>query len=197
MNNIFWDTRFSANEYIYGTEPNVFFKQEINKLQPGKILLPAEGEGRNAVYAAKKGWDVFAFDFSSQAKIKAEKLAENNNVKIKYITTDFENAHFPENFFDCIGLFYAHQNSNVREKYHKKLLTYLKQGGKLILEAFSKQQLGKTSGGPDSMEMLYSKKDLEKDFSILKNLIIEEKNTILHEGKHKGTASIINLTGEK
>ena len=47
----FWNERFSSEEYIYGTEPNLFFKSELDKRTPGDLLMPAEGEGRNAVYA--------------------------------------------------------------------------------------------------------------------------------------------------
>lgn len=54
----FWYERFSENIYIYGLHPNAFFKQELLKISSGKILLPAEGEGRNAIFAAQKGWDV-------------------------------------------------------------------------------------------------------------------------------------------
>jgi len=61
-----WDQRYADSEYVYGTSPNDFFKQELDKLGPGKILLPAEGEGRNAVYAAEKEWDVWVFDQSEE-----------------------------------------------------------------------------------------------------------------------------------
>ena len=60
----FWNERYGAPEYAYGTEPNVFFKQELDGLKPGRLLLPAEGEGRNGVYAAEKGWSVSAYDWS-------------------------------------------------------------------------------------------------------------------------------------
>jgi hypothetical protein len=59
MNN-FWDERYADEEYVYGTTPNQYFKQELEKLTPGKILLPGEGEGRNAVFAATQGWKVTA-----------------------------------------------------------------------------------------------------------------------------------------
>jgi hypothetical protein len=39
---------------MYGTTPNEFFKQQLDLLEPGNILLPADGEGRNAVYAASQ-----------------------------------------------------------------------------------------------------------------------------------------------
>ena len=40
MGNNFWDTRYSESEYAYGTKPNEFFREELDKLKGGKILLP-------------------------------------------------------------------------------------------------------------------------------------------------------------
>ena len=47
----FWNERYDEESYAYGNSPNVFFKQQLDKLKVGSLLLPAEGEGRNAVYA--------------------------------------------------------------------------------------------------------------------------------------------------
>ena len=71
----FWNERYASTEYVYGKEPNQYFKQILCSLSPGKILLPAEGEGRNAVYAASLGWQVYAYDFSERAYKKAMALA--------------------------------------------------------------------------------------------------------------------------
>ena len=85
----FWDERYSSEEYVYGVEPNQFFKQVLDKIPvPGKLLLPGEGEGRNAVYAAKCGWLVDAYDQSINAQKKALKLAEINDVIINYSVVD-------------------------------------------------------------------------------------------------------------
>ena len=51
-----WNDRYSKDEYAYGEEPNRYLKEQLEKLAVGKILFPAEGEGRNAVFAAKLGW---------------------------------------------------------------------------------------------------------------------------------------------
>ena len=80
----FWNDRYGRAEYAYGKEPNVFFKEQLDQLQPGKILLPAEGEGRNAVYAAEKGWQASAYDWSENAYKKAMQLAEEKKVNIDY-----------------------------------------------------------------------------------------------------------------
>jgi len=97
----FWNERFGAEEYAYGTAPNQYYKEQLDKLLPGKILFPAEGEGRNAVFAAKLGWQVTAFDPSIEGKRKAEKLATENSVSIDYRIDNYENVSFPANHFDC------------------------------------------------------------------------------------------------
>ncbi|MBC7125591.1 MAG: class I SAM-dependent methyltransferase, partial [Bacteroidales bacterium] len=154
-----WDERYAQKEYVYGKKPNEFFKQELAKHKPGKILLPAEGEGRNAVYAAKLGWEVYAFDSSSEAIKKAQQLASENNVEIHYTLSSFEEVDYPDDFFDLIGLFYAHTLS--RSDNHKKLIRFLKPKGAIILEGFSKEQIHYNSGGPRKIEMLFSEEELQ------------------------------------
>lgn len=195
MENI-WNQRYAQEEYVYGVNPNEFYKEELSKLQPGKILFPAEGEGRNAVYAAIKGWDVVAFDSSEEAKKKAEKLAEKNNVRLNYQTASIEEFEYDENSFDAIVLIYVHTMN--REQNHQKLLRMLKPGGVIILEGFSKEQLMNNSGGPRNSEMLFSKEELTRDFNDLKEKQITKTETELNEGQlHKGNASVIRLLGIK
>jgi len=78
----FWNERYDEESYAYGNSPNVFFKQQLDKLKVGSLLLPAEGEGRNAVYALSWGWEVLAFDFSESAMVKAKKLAATYNLNL-------------------------------------------------------------------------------------------------------------------
>src|SRR5690554_7467062 len=75
----FWNERYSSIEFAYGEKPNEYFKEQLSKLEPGRILLPGDGEGRNGICAAKQGWDVEAFDISSEGKKKADQLAEKYN----------------------------------------------------------------------------------------------------------------------
>lgn len=193
----FWDERYSIEEYIYGLNPNEFFKIELKKLKPGKILLPAEGEGRNAVFAAKNKWEVFAFDQSFEGKKKAEKLASANYVKINYSIDTYE-SYSSELRFDCIALIYAHLDYISMIKYYNKLLQFLKPGGTLILEGFSEKQLKFNSGGPKSIDMLYSIVKLKAVFAELKIEYIEELEINLDEGKHhSGKASVIRLIAKK
>lgn len=191
-----WNTRYAQKEYVYGKQPNTFFKEQLSKLQSGKILLPAEGEGRNAVYAAKNVWDVTAFDGSSEAKKKAEKFALDNNVIINYEIISFEETNYKECTFDLIALIFAHTTN--RRVNHQKLIQFLKPGGVLILEGFSKNQINNDSGGPKKIEMLFSRAELETDFFQLSAKEIWEEEIMLNEGAlHSGKSSVIRLIGRK
>lgn len=194
----FWDKRYSQEEYVYGTKPNEFFKTELDKLKPGKLLLLGEGEGRNAVYAAGLGWQVDAYDFSEAAKVKALKLAEENKVTLNYTVQDLLDINIKERTYDTIGIIYLHLHGKLRDKMHTLVVNSLKSNGKLILELFAKEQIGKTSGGPKELELLYSLPEIENSFNELRFDYIAKTEVMLNEGSfHSGEASVIRLLGTK
>jgi SAM-dependent methyltransferase len=197
--NDFWNERYSSEEYVYGENPNYFLKEQLEKITvPGKLLLPGEGEGRNAVYAAKLGWEVEAYDQSTTGKLKAIKLADKNNVKINYHIEDLLEFTPSKNFYDAVAIIYVHLNTKLRKSFNEKIIEALKPGGKIILELFSKEQLGKSSGGPQDLEMLYSLDEIKKDFSSLKSIILKEETINIEEGeKHSGEANVVRFVGEK
>ncbi len=193
-----WDERYASESFVYGIKPNEFFKEELLKLKVGRVLLPAEGEGRNAVFAASQSWEVFAFDLSKEGQLKALNLAKENKLEINYEVAGFEDFNAEKESFDCIALIYAHVSEDKRKAYHQLISTYLKPGGVLILEGFSKKQLGKESGGPRQESMLFSKENLLSDFSNLETISLQEVEVELSEGEfHQGLASVIRYVGKK
>lgn len=136
----FWNERFAQKEFIYGTAPNDFFRQEIDRLEPGSLLLPAEGEGRNAVYAAQKGWQVFAFDYAEAARQKALQLAARQAVPIQYVVASYEEIELPAASFDALALIYAHTDG--WQSIYPRLFRALRPGGTLIVELFAPAQPG-------------------------------------------------------
>lgn len=194
----FWDERYSKSEYAYGEAPNVFFEKQLNQLIPGTIILPCEGEGRNAIFASKKGWKVLAFDNSQSGKQKAEKLAEKYKTTIQYDIADADFIHYPDNSADVVAFIYAHFSPSIRSQVHQKAINWLRPGGKIILEAFDINQQKYTSGGPKDSRMLYTKNMIEDDFKSLKIIELNQKIIQLNEGLyHVGEASVIQYIGEK
>lgn len=189
----FWDIRYSNEVYAYGTKPNEFLRIQLEDSSPGNILFPAEGEGRNAVYAASKGFDVFAFDYSVAGRKKALDLAHSFGVSIQYEISTFEDCSYPEGSFDFIALIFTHMPAGKRKEWHSKLISFLKPGGMIILQGFAKEQISKNSGGPKDLTMLFSKDELLDDFRVLNCEFIQQEMTLLNEGEfHQGEASVIN-----
>jgi SAM-dependent methyltransferase len=198
-----WDERYQDHEFAYGKEPNLFFKEWLRKFKPGSILMPADGEGRNGVFAAQAGWKVTSFDLSVQGQSKALQLAKENGVTLKYIVGDLEQLHFEREEFDVIGLIYAHFSTEDKSLFHRKLNEYLRPEGIVILEAFSKNhlhfnELNPRVGGPKDIDMLYSKSEILADFENYEVLMLEEEEILLDEGKyHIGKGSVIRFIGRK
>lgn len=198
-----WDDRYSEKTYAYGILPNEFLKSRLDKIEPSNILFPAEGEGRNAVYAASLGWNVSAFDISSEGQKKANLLASQNNVTIDYRIDAFEEIGYKENQFDVIALIYAHFPPSIKSSYHKKLDNYLKPGGLIILEGFSKKNLvlrekNPKIGGPNDINFLFSIEEINADFPNYDIIELEEKEVELNEGLyHIGRGAVVRFVGRK
>jgi 2-polyprenyl-3-methyl-5-hydroxy-6-metoxy-1,4-benzoquinol methylase len=198
-----WDDRYKTEEFAYGQEPNNYLKEQIEKLESGTILFPAEGEGRNAVFAAKSGWEVSAFDISEEGRNKALRLAENNNVSIDYQVGELEVLDFYEEQFDVIALIYAHFPALIKSDIHKQLDKLLRKNGLIIFEAFSKKHLeyvtkNEKVGGPKDIESLFSIEEIKADFPNYEIIELEEKEIELNEGLfHNGTGSVIRFVGRK
>lgn len=199
----FWNKRYCQDEFAYGTQPNAYLKAKLATLPIGKILFPADGEGRNSVYAALLGWQSEAFDSSSEGKKKADKLAKEKETHINYLISDVKDIQYPKNNFDILALIYAHFPIDQRSAYHQKLTDCLKDNGMLILEAFSEnhienQKTNSNAGGPRDVSMLYDLESLKTDFESFEFLEFLETEVELNEGNcHMGKATVIRIFAKK
>lgn len=199
-----WDERYSKREYAYGTLPNEFFRQSLDEYQPsGKILLPCEGEGRNAVYAAQKGLDVYAFDISSEGKRKALALAEKENVSIHYEVGNFLDADLGDNDYDMAALIFAHFPADLLHSCHRKVAQAIKRGGLIIIEAFHTehrefQNKNPNAGGPKDKSMLFTQDTIKRDFPDFSTIVLDECEVELSEGEfHQGRGKVLRYIGRK
>ncbi len=203
MESHFWDTRYKAEAFAYGETPNRYFASKLPELKPGMALFPAEGEGRNAVFAAGCGWTAVAFDSSFEGRQKALGFAKSKNVQLSYQAADAGSVFFEKDSFDALILIFAHFDPAERRIYHRRMVSFLKPGGKLILEGFSKnheihQQENPLAGGPKDKTWLFDKEEILNDFEGFVFHEAEEKEVLLEEGiYHRGKASVIRLFATK
>jgi 2-polyprenyl-3-methyl-5-hydroxy-6-metoxy-1,4-benzoquinol methylase len=198
-----WNERYRQPEFAYGHQPNNYLKEQLGELPVGSILFPAEGEGRNAVFAAKLGWAVSAFDISAEGKNKAIHLAEANDVTIDYQVGELDGLNYSHEQFDAIALIYAHFPADIKSRYHITLNHYLRNGGVVIFEAFSKKHIDYITknaqvGGPRDLPSLFSMDEIKTDFQYFEIIELKEKEILLNEGMyHNGVGSVIRFVGRK
>lgn len=199
----FWDERYKTDEYAYGEMPNGYLVEKLSGLTPGKILFPADGEGRNGVYAATLGWDVYSFDQSAEGKRKAELLAAKKGVTIHYDLAEMPAVNYQPGEFDAMALIYAFFSGDNKAANHKQLATFLKPGGIVIFEAYSKRHLqfntvNPQAGGPRDEAMLFSIEEIKEYFSDFEILELQEQELEIWEGNfHGGMSAVIRFMGRK
>lgn len=193
----FWNNKFSQADYFYGLNPNRFLASQINLLKNHKKLLClGEGEGRNAIFFAKNGFEVSAIDASNLGLEKLQNRAIEENINIKTICMDLNDWEVKTKY-DVIVASYLHMYKNEREKLFQKIEDSLNTNGYFIAEFFSTKQLSYKSGGPKDLDLLYTVEDFSNHFNLCKKNITEEIVTLDEGIGHQGEACVIRVVVQK
>lgn len=196
----FWDRRFAADEYIFGTTPNVFLVSEAHRLKPrSRILEIACGEGRNAVWLAEQGHEVTGIDISPNALAKARTLARERGVAVTFSEVDVRSFAWPEQTFDAVMcIFIQFAAPNERESLFGGFRRALKSGGLVLLQGYTPKQLEYKTGGPPEASHMYTQAMLTEAFREFDVLQLREYEAHLSEGsKHVGRSALVDLVARK
>ena len=99
-----YDKKYSAEGYYWGLKPNNMcydIMKVLPPVMPYRVLDMGCGEGKDAVFLAKCGYVVSAFDTSRQGLEKAKALADHNQVEVNFFRADIWD-YLPEQEFDII-----------------------------------------------------------------------------------------------
>jgi 2-polyprenyl-3-methyl-5-hydroxy-6-metoxy-1,4-benzoquinol methylase len=188
-----WDERFSQAEPVYGQKPNFFLAEQSARFRPGmKLLVPADGYGRNGIWLAGQGFQVHTVDLSPVGVDRARKAAEAAGVAMTIECADLSTWKWPVDGFDGVFAIFLHLPDELRKKVHGRMVRAVKPGGLIVVEAFNLEQLRHSSGGPKQLELLYTAEMLRKDFAGAEALVLEETETEICEGRmHSGAAAVV------
>ena len=193
----FWNNKFSRDGFLYGLKPNTFISSKIKLFDKNsKVLCIGEGEGRNAIFFAKRGFDVTAVDASDIGLLKLQQRAKEENLNIHTLCMDLNHWEVKDKY-DVIVASYLHMYKEEREELFEKIEKSLNENAYFIGEFFSTKQVNYKSGGPRDEDLLYTIDDFKKSFSLC-DKDIKEEVTILDEGKgHQGEACVIRVIIQK
>ena len=198
-----WDQRYDTDEYIYGTQPNDFLSAVVDRLASdhppgGRVLCLAEGEGRNAVFMAERGFRVLALDASSIGLSKAQRLAEERGVSIDTQVIDLAHYNIEPGAWDVIVSVFCHVPTPIRQQLHQQVVAGLRSGGAFILEAYTPEQLNYGTGGPPVAELMMSLTGLQMELAGLDFEHGMELVRDIQEGKlHTGKGAVVQVLAFK
>lgn len=196
----FWDRRFAAPEYIFGSEPNLFVASQRALFTHGmRVLDIGCGEGRNSVWLAQAGCRVTGIDISTTALDKAAKLAAERSVEVQWIHADVRNWQWEAERFDAVVcIFIQFAAPEGRQRIFAGIQSTLVAGGYLVLQGYTPRQLQYCSGGPRDPDHLYTPELLEHSLPGFEIVHMDEHEAVLAEGtKHVGQAALIDLVARK
>jgi SAM-dependent methyltransferase len=194
-----WNSRFSAEGYLFGESPNAYLAEKTPHLKAGKTLSLADGEGRNSVWLAKQGHQVDAFDFSPVAIQKARQLADKHAVAVSYHCKDWATFDWPAHHYDnVVGVFFQFVDPAARSALFAKIDQALKPGGILLIQGYGKDQLQFNTGGPSELSHLYDEELLLSAFPSYNVLEIKTYTAEVAEGAgHKGMSALVGFVAQK
>lgn len=197
-----WNERFLASEdYVFGKEPNAFLVRHATpRIKPGMtVLAVADGEGRNGVWLAEQGCEVWSVDSAPAASERARQLATEKSVTIHVETADATEMDWDARQYDMVvGIFFQFANPELRAKLFSGMKRATKPGGYLLIEGYGLKQLEYKTGGPGIPEHLYTLDLMREHFSDMDIEVLEEYDAELSEGKgHHGMSALVDLVACK
>jgi len=193
-----WDTRYGAPGYAYGTEPNEFLAEVVDRLRPGLALSLGEGEGRNAAFLAGRGWRVVGVDRSRVGLRKARSLAAERGFELAVCVADLAAFPIPVGRFDVIVSIFCHLPPAVRRSVHAAIVRGLPPGGMYVLEAYTPRQLAFGTGGPPVADLLVTLDDVRRELAGLDVVIGREVERDVVEGRmHRGRSAVVQVLARR
>ena len=199
MDSAFWNQRYAAPEFFYGTAPNGFVAACASLIPPGPVLCLAEGEGRNAVFLAGRGHAVTAMDQSDVGLAKARRLAAERGLALATTVADLADFAIAPAAWAGVVATFVHLPPPLRRLVHRRVAEGLSPGGVFILEAYTPDQMRHRTGGPvNQPELLMKLAELRDELAELELVVAQELERDVSEGTgHRGLGAVVQVAARR
>ena len=194
-----WDARYAGEDYLFGTAPNQFLASCGLLPDGGRVLCVADGEGRNSVWLAGQGLRVDAFDPSHVAVAKAQRLAAERGVSVRFEVAGIEAFDWPEAAYEAVAAIYIQfAPPDIRRHIFGRILEALRPGGLFLLEGYRLEQMAYRTGGPRVPDQLYTEAQLRDELAAFALEEIRSYDAVIDEGPaHSGMSAVIDVIARR
>ncbi len=195
-----WNERFSANEALFGEQPNAWLAAHADKIAPdARVVCIADGQGRNGLYLAKLGHHVIAFDLSTVAVDQLKRKAAAAQCEIDVRVLDIAGWQpEPDSADAVVAVYFQFAEPSLRARIFEQIARCLRPGGLLLVEGYGPRQLQHRTGGPGVLENLYAPDTISNAFSQWSVLASRDCDTSINEGDgHDGISHVVSAVLRK
>jgi SAM-dependent methyltransferase len=128
-----WDRRYAERERLWSGQPNGALVTEVAGLTPGRVLDVGCGEGADAIWLARGGWDVTAVEVSGVALERAARHARDAGVVVGWVHAGLVEAALAPASFDLVSAQYPALLRTPDDAAERALLAAVAPGGVLLL----------------------------------------------------------------
>jgi len=169
-----WDARYATDELIWPAEPNIWLVETFADSPPGLALDLGAGEGRNALWFARRGWEVTAVDFSAEAIRKGRAVqaahAPETLGRVSWVQGDLTSYVPAPRSAAAVVVMYIHLPSPARRALVRAAAEALAVGGVLLVVGHDATNPTEGVGGPPDPTVLFTAGDVVADLAGLDGL---------------------------
>ncbi|GHB54753.1 hypothetical protein GCM10010306_055700 [Streptomyces umbrinus] len=128
----FWDEMYRSRDQVFSGDPNGVLVTEVTGLPPGQALDVGCGEGADALWLARHGWQVTAVDISTTALQRAAAAAVDSEGRVAWTRADLTITPPPADAFDLVSVQYFPLSLQPDHASLRGLLNAVAPGGTLL-----------------------------------------------------------------
>lgn len=193
-----WERRYlQAEGTVFGEQPSLLVRRALPLLPaPGRCLDLAGGEGRNALFLARLGWEVLVADCAIAALARARTLFAAAGTGGQLLAADLETPVLgrPRPLFDLLLIVNYHDRHWVRDAHR-----WLRPGGVLVVQGFAREQLGRGTGGPSEPALLWGPNELLGLVAARLRVLLYEDRLVEEDDNpaHRGPKWVVRLVAAR
>ncbi|MGB0113459.1 MAG: bifunctional NAD(P)/FAD-dependent oxidoreductase/class I SAM-dependent methyltransferase [Ilumatobacteraceae bacterium] len=171
----FWDRRYNSAGQIWSGNPNPHLVADLSGVEPGRALDVGAGEGADAIWLAKRGWEVTALDISSVAldrgRAQAQHVGAEVAGRITWTRTDVLESPFPTGPFDLVTAQFMHFVEEQRTALFRRCIDAVAPGGTLQIVGHHPSDMETSARHPHMPGFYYTAEEvaalLDDDWTIV------------------------------